>query len=117
MPDIEEQMAMTSSSDSSVMPIRRSRCIIESSTSESSSTSVTRRSICTADTLTTESSSSSLAVTCCAFSLSNCCLHFSRQLVYIFAGLLPFLKLWASLSVSFFGQQKAHTAEHQTLLK
>ena len=61
--DIEEQMAMTSSSDSSVMPIRRSRRIIESSMSESSSTSVTRRSICTADTLTTESLSSSLAVT------------------------------------------------------
>ena len=61
--DIEEQMAKTSSSDSSVMPIHCSRCIIESSTSESSSTSVTRCSICTADTLTTELSSSSLAVT------------------------------------------------------
>ena len=61
--DIEEQMTMTSSSDSSVMPIRHSRRIIESSMSESSSTSVTRRSIRTADTLTTESSSSSLAVT------------------------------------------------------
>ena len=54
---------MTSSSDSSVMPLCCSRCIIESSTSESSSTSVTRSSIRTADTLTTESSSSSLAVT------------------------------------------------------
>ena len=61
--DIEEQMAMTSSSDSSVMPIHHSRHIIESSMSESSSTSVTRCGIRTADTLTTETSSSSLAVT------------------------------------------------------
>ena len=61
--DIEEQMAMTSRSDSSVMPIRHRRRIIESSMSESSSTSVTRRSIHTADTLTAESLSSSQAVT------------------------------------------------------
>ena len=61
--NIEEQMAMTSSSDSSVQPLYRSRRRIESSQSESSSTSVTRHSIHTADTLTTESLSSSLAVT------------------------------------------------------
>ena len=54
---------MTSSSDSPVMPLHRSRHRIESSQSESSSTSVTRCSIRTADTLTTELSSSSLAVT------------------------------------------------------
>ena len=56
-------MAMTSSSDSPVRPLRCSRHRIESSQSESSSTSVTRCSIRTADTLTTELSSSSLAVT------------------------------------------------------